>query len=163
MSLPFLPQLKDISSKLAQKTKHFITSDESTFSQFFGVGDKPSTLVETSKDLGKTILRAPGRAAASVTLSALGGTEFKPTTGPEKFAFGEEPVKSLGLRSKETKKTLEEFGFSKESSQTIAPLIIFGSTALDLYPGTAGKGKAGTAALKELSEDIVGPLVRKYG
>src|SRR3990167_9490148 len=141
MSLPFLSQLKNLPSKLAEKTKHFITSDESTFSQFFGIGEKPSTLLETSKEFGKTFLRAGPRAAASATLSVLGGKELTPTTGPEKFLYGEEPVKSLGLRSKEAEKSLEEFGLSKGKSQALAPLIIFGATALDLYPGTAGKGK----------------------
>src|SRR3990167_5968912 len=163
MSLPFLSQLKNLPSKLAEKTKHFITSDESTFSQFFGIGEKSSTLLDTSKEVGKTILRAPGRAAGSVVLSALGQKKLTPTTGPEKFLYGEEPIKSLGVRSKEAEKSLEEFGLSKGKSQAFAPLIIFGATALDLYPGTAGKGKAGVAALKELSEDVVDPLVRKYG
>ena len=163
MAFPPLTILPKLGQKLAEKTKHFLTSDESAFSQFFGVGDKPSTLVEETKNMGKAILRAPGRAAASVTLSATGQKELKPATKPEKFMFGNEPVKSLGVRTGETKKTLEGFGLSQKTSQVTAPLIIFGATALDLYPGTAGRSKAGSMALKELGEEVASPLIKKFG
>src|SRR3990167_8489648 len=163
MSLPFLPKLKKLTSKLAEKTKHFITSDESTFSQFFGIGEKPSTLLEETKRTGKEFLRFPGRAAGSVMASLQGRESITPETGAEKFLWGKEPIKSLGARKKETEGTLESFGFSKQSSKTFAPIVVFGSTLLDLYPGTAGKGKVAKNLLKELGEELATPLVRKYG
>ena len=51
MSLPLLPTIRDFGAKLSNSVRNFVTSDESTFSQFFGVGEKKSTFLETTRDI----------------------------------------------------------------------------------------------------------------
>lgn len=107
-------------------------------------------LPKAAADTALAILRAPGRAAGSVTLSAQGREELKPETTAEKIAFGKEPVKSIKKRTTETQDILKNIGFGEKSSKAIAPLGVIGGTLLDLYPGGAAEKKGAKVAAEEV-------------
>lgn len=128
---------------------------KSVFRRFF------EELPGSIKKVGADILRAPGRAAASLDLSARGVREFTPETKLEKFVLGEEPIKSIGVRKQEAEETLKGFGLSEEQAKPLATVGVIGLTALDLYPGSAGKGKLVSQLAKETSEATIKALLKK--
>lgn len=118
-------------------------------------------LPKATLDTGLSILRAPGRATGSVVSTIGGGREIVPTTKLEKAAYGNEPIKSLPTRISETESTLKGMGFGETPSKVFAPVGVLGITALDLYPGSAGKGKVLKDLVKETSEGVIKNLLKK--
>lgn len=109
-------------------------------------------------EFGKSILRAAPRAAASVTLEALGQRKLVPETGPEKFLFGREPLESITERIERFPERAKEFGIPESFSKPVAPYAIIGLTALDLIPGIPKKKIAQTIA-EEGSETVIKNLL----
>jgi len=101
-------------------------------------------------EVGKEILRAPGRAAAAATLTARGEKELIPVTPSEKFLFGERPVKSLGEQEKSVSSFLEDIGISPVTAGAISPFAVLAGGVLDVYPGGGLRRRAFNAA-----EDVV--------
>lgn len=118
-------------------------------------------LPKAGADVAKDILRAPGREAASLTISAQGRDELKPATAAEKFLFGDQPVKSVKKRVGEATQTLETLGLSPGTSKKLAPVGVIGSIGLNLYPGSAGKGKLVSSLAKETTEAGVRAILKK--
>lgn len=118
-------------------------------------------LPKAAVDVGKDILRAPGREAASLVISGQGRDELTPATKAEKFLYGDEPVKSVGKRSKEASESLETFGISPKISGALGPLAVGGSIGLNLYPGSAGKAGLVKELAKESTEAGVKALLRE--
>lgn len=109
----------------------------------------------TAKTIGD-IIRSVPRAILStaLTVSPKKTKEVIGDINPEedfgktgKFLLGDERIKTIPMMGKET---LEGFGVSEEKAKTYGPLAGIGLTALDLYPGTSGKGKGVSLGVKEL-------------
>ncbi len=115
-------------------------------------------------EIAKSFLVEPfARAAASITLSALGGKELLPTGKGEQFFLGKEPVKSIGERTKEAEKTLVQSGTPEITSKVLAPIGVLGLTALDLAPFGGSEKNLAKTLLKETSEDATKVILRKAG
>ena len=112
--------------------------------------------------LKSVLIEAPAKASASITLSATGQQELKPTSTLEKFFLGEGKVESIGTRIKEAPKRLEEAtGLSQKYSKVLAPVGVLGLTALDLTPFGGGKKTLAKELLAAKTDDAAALVLRK--
>lgn len=115
-------------------------------------------------DVAKAVLRAPQRAIASVGIQPAADlmdvpAVYAPQSKLEKFVFGSEPIKGVGLELAEAQKKTDEYlkskGFdtdiSKGMSLAIAPLFVGGMKSLDLTP-VGGAENAEKQALKNIAK-----------
>jgi len=143
------------------------------FAQLIGEGPRKSTIPEATKkvgtsilEFGKDVLRATPRAAASVTLQALGTKKMTPETKAEKFLFGKEPIESVGERIERFPERAKEFGIPETTAKKIAPFAILGMTALDIIPPLPGKSVAkGTVKklVEKYGDDVAEAIIKKGG
>lgn len=124
----------------------------------------PKSTVETVKYI---TLEAPARAAASLTLQALGQKEFKPETRIERFFLGEEPVLSFGERIKEAQEIAKKIGErlggkpGRMAGAAVAPVLVAGTTILDLLPVGGTKKGLEQALLKAKTAEEAAEVLSK--
>jgi len=115
------------------------------------------------------IAQAPQRAVASVALeptaallSLITKKKVEPVYQPQgklqQALLGKESVKGIFKRTEETQKTTEKYlgkeGFGKGISLGLAPLLIGGSTVLDLTPWGGGKKQVSEQVLTNLAKTV---------
>lgn len=126
-------------------------------------------------DFGADILRGTPRAAASLTLKALGGERIVPETPAEKFLFGREPIYTP---EEEGKKLLRGFGTDEEAARAHGGILGYPLAVLGAMPILGGKvrlvkqlAKEGTRGgtrqilqrnIKGLSKKEVDDLARRF-
>jgi len=75
-----------------------------------------------------------------------------------KVLLGDERIKTIPIMGQET---LEGFGVSKEKAKKVGPFVGFALTGLDIYPGTAGKGKGIKKGIEAGAKEIAGQVAKK--
>lgn len=112
-------------------------------------------------NVAKDILRAGPRAIASISLELAGKKEDKPTTKIEKFLLGEKPIESFQTRVEKFPGRAKEYGIPEKVSKPLAIPMIFGVTALDLYPGGSIEKKAGKEMVLDTTKYVAEPIVKQ--
>jgi len=126
------------------------------------------TVIPATAEFAKDIaIEAPARAAASLTLQAKGQKQFIPQTGFEKFLLGEEPVLSIEERIANAIPVGELIG-EKIAGKTggkigmgLAPVVVIGSTILDLVPFGGTKKTLEESLLKTKTAEEAASLLSK--
>ena len=145
------------------------------------IGGTGETLPERTVGVAKTVIpaiaefakdiaiEAPARAAASLTLQAKGQKQFIPQTGFEKFLLGEEPVLSIEERIANAIPVGELIG-EKIAGKTggkigmgLAPVVVIGSTILDLVPFGGTEKTLEESLLKTKTAEEAASLLSKAG
>ncbi len=147
-----LDTLKNVGAKI----QNFIGGTGETLPERIGgVARKTAGL---TKDI---LLEYPARAAGSTTLEALGQKEFQPRTFAEKTLLGEEPIKALGERMRESMPVGEKYG--GVVGKYTAPFIVAGLTFFDLTPFGGSEKNLAKKLVEETSEDAVKIILKKAG
>ena len=127
----------------------------------------PPDILGTIRD----IAQGTARSGASVGLSLTGvskitpeevGTHIGPTAKKTyEFLFGKEPIKSLGTRSEEASKFLQEkLGLLEKISKPLSIIGVVGLTALDFTP-VGGEKNAIKAIAKSTDEKVIAGILKK--
>ncbi len=121
----------------------------------------PKATLTTAKDMFQSITRTGvgvGGDVANVFKAPSERTyEFQPKGKIQTAVFGNEPVKTLAMRVADGERAISDSPFAQKYNLDKAALPIafggtIGSSFLDLFPGTAGKGKFIKQIAEETSE-----------
>ena len=137
--------------------------------------EAPKKIMNVALDI---FLRAPARAAASITLGVLEELDplheakvFVPITPAEKLLYGgrdsvlfsKQEIKSVQTRTKEVKKALSDFGIEGSWGDALSIIAVAGLTGLDMTPfGGSRKGLA-NALLKTKTAEEAAEILFKLG
>lgn len=160
LSIPSVPSLSQLLDRIEPIEKV----------RFRDVAREIPSTVEKGVDLFQDlIVRFPARAAGSITLGVIEeltpGTSqvLTPTGEIQKFFFGEEELKSVQLRSRETTKAITDFGISPEIASGLSLLAIGGLTGLDLLPFGGSKKVLAQQLLKTRRAEEALSILGKLG
>jgi len=151
----------DIISKPVKGVEKFLDAPDNS-----KLGTARNTIEAIAPEAGKfakEVLQGTARSFASLGLSALGQKEIKPDTKLSKVLYGDEGVKNIQTRVKESgekpTEVLESLGFSKDFSKKSGKLLgglgVIGGTLLDVVPGVGGEAKVLKEIVAEGSEAII--------
>lgn len=158
----FLKGIKDTAKKAGAKVKKtvadFFTPDANPdvrIGEFLREvpGATGKVALDIAQSIPRSILSTALTVAPKKTQESIG--EIRPsedfgTVG--KWLLGEAPIKRIPEMGKDT---LESLGLEEGKAKTFGPVAGFALTALDLFPGTAGKGKLTKEGAEALLKEVV--------
>lgn len=155
----FTPTLNDFKNQVirtALNTQKAI-SNQPLF-QAPGIGFTPNipspTVGQGANFLKSVTLEPPARVGGSLALTAQRRSSFAPTTGFEKFLYGNNPIKSFPQQQKEASQLLQNVGVNTNASNALAAGGVLGMAALDVLPITSGKGKVAKNIAEETAQTL---------
>jgi len=123
-----------------------------------GVLDVLREVPGAAKKTALDVVRSIPRSVVTAGLAVTGQKEVTPNTPAQKLLFGAEPIKNVRGTGQDIAKG---FGASDKTASRLAVPIGVLSTALDLYPGTSGKGKLAKEAVEQTAKEVAKPTLLK--